>query len=100
MKATSNYSFPFLKVVLASVLSFFLFSIDVVDVTHRKSVHNVGDSVDRAAQTQGSLILTRFSGLLHRGDARKTSGKNLRDIRGRSLQDLVPLDRRDRSRQG
>ena len=26
MKETSNYSFPFLKVVLASVLSFFLFS--------------------------------------------------------------------------
>lgn len=26
MKATSNYSFPFLKVVLVSVLSFFLFS--------------------------------------------------------------------------
>lgn len=27
MKETSNYSFPFLKVVLASVLSFFLFSL-------------------------------------------------------------------------
>ena len=53
-----------------------------------------------AAQTQGSLILTRLSGLLHRGDARKTPGENLRDVRGRSLQDLVPLDRRDRSRQG
>ena len=74
--------------------------IDVVDVTHRKSVHNVGDSVDRAAQTQGSLILARLSGLLHGGDTRKTAGKNLRDVRGRSLQDLVPLDRRDRSRQG
>ena len=62
MKATSNYSFPFLKVVLASVLSFFLFSGNVSAqpsvkgrVTDQNGQPLPGVSVIVAGTTNGTM---------------------------------------------
>lgn len=62
MKATSNYSFPFLKVVLVSVLSFFLFSGNVSAqpsvkgrVTDQNGQPLPGVSVIVAGTTNGTM---------------------------------------------
>lgn len=62
MKETSNYSFPFLKVVLASVLSFFLFSGNVSAqpsvkgrVTDQNGQPLPGVSVIVAGTTNGTM---------------------------------------------
>ena len=51
--------------------------IDIIDVAHREAVHHVGDSVDRTADTQRSLVQARFAGFLHRGKAGKLAGQHL-----------------------
>ena len=66
--------------------------VDVIDVVHRESVHNVAYAIDRAADTQACLVEARLTGLLNGRNTREFTGKDLSHIGGWSLEKLVSLD--------